>query len=104
MGGIAPEERTIARFVRSMESEDLAEAANLLRDLKAHPGWVMLQRLVTIETERLRRAMELKPLESLGAYAHANGAIRGLRLPSQIIDDTLETAREVRAVLEAKGD
>lgn len=103
MGGIAPEDRSIARHVGAMESEDLLRMADLLGELRADPRFVKLGELMGIEVEQLRRRMEIGSLDTVQAYAHSNGVIRGLRLPGQIIDNVLDTARRVRAQLEGEG-
>lgn len=104
MGGVDPQDRSIARHIRSLETEELMRVANALEDLERSAGWLVLQELVGIETGRLRRTIEHKALDNVQTYAHAGGAIRGMNLPAAIIHDVLELAREVRAALEDPSD
>lgn len=78
--------------------------ANALEDLRGSAGWTVLQELVGIEIGRVRRTIEVKALDNVQTYAHAGGAILGMRLPDRIIEDVLELAAEVRAALENASD
>lgn len=78
--------------------------ANALEDLRGSAGWSVLQELVAIEIGRVRKSIEAKALDNVQTYAHAGGAIHGMRLPDRIIDDVLEFAAEVRAALENASD
>lgn len=107
MGGqesLEPQDRSIARHIGAMETEVLMDLAAQLESLQSDPRFVRLDELMAIEREQLRRRMEARPMDNVQSYAHANGVIRGLRLPTTVIEDVLETARRVRAALEAPGE
>lgn len=104
MGGVEPQDRSIARHIAGLESEELMRVANALEDLQRSAGWAVLQELVGIEKGRIRRTIEARALDNVQTYAHAGGAILGMNLPDRIITDVLETAAEVRAALENPSD
>ena len=66
--------------------------ASSLESLRDDPRFVKLMDLVGIEVDRLRVRMESGVFETVQQYAHAGGAIRGGRLPVQIITDVLEAS------------
>lgn len=104
MGGtdepLDSQDRSIARHIGALESEELMALASALESLRSDPRFVKLDGLMSIERDRLRRRMEQGPMADVQSYAHANGVIRGLRLPGQVISDVLATAHAVRMALE----
>lgn len=93
----------------AMESEDLLQLAELLRDLRSHPGWERLAGLVRVHAEHVKGASTRMLWARLAAaqsapdapvmYATA-GRVRGMAEVAQVVNRVLVAADAVQAQLE----
>jgi hypothetical protein len=85
--------------------EQVQLAADVARDLMAHPGWQVLKVLVDAEIATIDRDLDTgRPLESRADYAARHGRRGGLRAPLQLIEALVADAERRVAEQRAKHE
>jgi hypothetical protein len=95
------ERDSLSTYLGSLTSEDLLRKADALRSLEGHPGWQVVQELVSVQAEKAMHQMVHRPLRDAAAYAHVGGYVKGLEQFRDIIEKALATARAVEQALES---
>jgi hypothetical protein len=72
--------------------DDLFAAGEAVQDLRAHPGWSLLVRLLDSEAATVNRGLDGRLLESRAEYAHAHGRMGGLKAMEAAADAIVRKA------------
>jgi hypothetical protein len=74
--------------------DDLFAAGEAVQDLRAHPGWAHLVRLLDKEAATVSSGLDGRLLESRAEYAHAHGRMGGLKAMEAAADALVRKATD----------
>lgn len=83
-----------AETLKKWEADDLLLAASLVSDLRDHPGWEVMERLVTERREREVRVLIHGPVLGQAEYAERTGRLSGLESSLLAVEAVLFAAEE----------
>lgn len=74
--------------------DELAAAGEAVQDLRAHPGWAHLVRLLDKEAATVSGGLDGRLLESRADYAFAHGRVGGLKAMEAAADAIVRKATD----------
>lgn len=101
---------SLPTFYAGLESEQVLERADAIRELQQHPGWAVLTEALEIHRDQLVENMTRGAVKSHEEYARRAGFLGGLDAGVETADKILEIAQRLREQLaggageEATGD